>query len=64
MTKQDALRFALVAALATGLAACRESEQGRPLELTPGVYSGKQDEKLSEDQRDALRERSRYQARD
>ncbi|MCH9808312.1 MAG: hypothetical protein K0U74_11320 [Alphaproteobacteria bacterium] len=61
MTKYNALRFALIAALATGLAGCRESEQGRPLEHTPGVYTGKKDQKLSDEQREALRQRSRYQ---
>ncbi len=61
MTKHNVLPIALVLALSTGLASCRESEQGRPLEHTPGVYSGKQDQKLSEEQREALRQRSRFQ---
>lgn len=59
--RSAALRLGLVFVLATGLAACRESEQDRRLWLEPGVYTGEKDEKLSERQRDALRERARLQ---
>lgn len=63
MFKSVALRLSLTLILACGLSACRESEQGRPTEFTPGVYKGKPDQKLSEDTRKALRERSRHQGR-
>lgn len=62
MSFKTAMRVGLVLALTAGLAACREAEQGRPLSQTPGVYTGKKDEKLTDQQREALRERARLQA--
>lgn len=61
MNQATALKFGLILALAAGLSACRESEQGRPLKLEPGVYTGKKDAKLTEQQVEALRERARLQ---
>ncbi len=55
--------LALAALVATSLSACREAEQNRPLALEPGVYKGKQDEKLSEETREQLRERTQLQGR-
>ncbi|KUO57662.1 MAG: hypothetical protein APF80_07595 [Alphaproteobacteria bacterium BRH_c36] len=61
MKHATGLKIGLILALAAGLAACREEEQGRPLSFEPGVYSGKKDEKLSTEQTEALRERARLQ---
>lgn len=61
MKQAAALKFGLILAVAFGLAGCREGEQNRPLTHQPGVYSGKKDEKLTEQQTEALRERSKYQ---
>lgn len=61
MNHATTLKIGLILAVAGGLAACREEEQGRPLSQQPGVYSGKKDEKLTEQQTEALRERSRLQ---
>ena len=47
--------------LAAGLAGCREEEQDRPLHLDKGVYSGKADTGLTEDQRRALERRGQLQ---
>ncbi len=46
---------------ATGLAGCREEEQDRPLHLDKGVYSGKADTKLTDDQRRELERRGQLQ---
>lgn len=43
---------------ATLLGGCRSEEQGRILSYKPGVYLGKTDEKLSDEQNRALRERA------
>lgn len=51
----------LTGVLATGLSACREDEQNRPLTHTPGEYTGKADEKLSDSTREQLRERALLQ---
>lgn len=44
------------------LGACREGEQGRPYNLTPGVYMGKADTSVGAGTLTALRERALYQA--
>lgn len=51
----------LVAVFAAGLAGCRESEQDRPLNYHKGVYGGKPDTELSEDQLRELRHRGQSQ---
>lgn len=51
------LKGAIAVLFASGLAACREEEQNRPLTHTPGVYSGNIDEKLEDPVRKELRER-------
>lgn len=51
--------FALVLVLPA--AGCREDEQGRPLHFEKGVYGGSEDETLTQQDRDALRERAREQ---
>lgn len=56
-----AIKLALVCVLAAGLVACREDEQNRPLSQTPGQYTGTKDEKLSDADRDRLRDRARLQ---
>jgi hypothetical protein len=61
MMQGAAFKFVLASALAVGLAACRETEQGRPLYHEPGVYKGKPDTKLDEQQREVLRQRTRRQ---
>ncbi len=43
------------------LSACNEEEQGRQLNFEPGVYQGNEDTQLTQDQRDALRARSKMQ---
>ena len=61
MTQGAAFKTVLASVLALGLAACREDEQGRPLYHKPGVYKGQPDTKLDEQQRETLRQRTRYQ---
>ncbi len=51
----------LVAVFAMGLAGCRESEQDRPLGYEKGVYGGKPDTALSDEQRRDLQHRGRNQ---
>ncbi len=63
MKQATALKVGLILTVAIGLAACREGEQGRPLSHEPGVYSGKKDEKLTDEQVKELRQRSSYQGR-
>jgi hypothetical protein len=51
----------LALGMAIGLAGCREEEQGRAMHLEKGVYSGKSDTELTEEQRRALEQRGRLQ---
>lgn len=44
------------------LGACRDGEQGRPYNLTPGVYVGKADSPVGAGTLTALRDRALYQA--
>ena len=53
--------FAALTAAGLFLSACNEEEQGRKLDFKPGVYQGNTDTQLTQDQRDALRMRSRMQ---
>ena len=43
------------------LAGCRYEEQGRPLAHDKGTYQGRPDPGLTDDVREALRERARQQ---
>jgi hypothetical protein len=55
-------RIALVALTLAGalaLGGCREAEQDRPLTYEPGTYLGQEDESLSAETLDTLRERGR-----
>ena len=61
MMQGAALKSILALALALGLTACREEEQGRALYHEPGVYKGQPDTKLDEKQREVLRQRTRRQ---
>lgn len=45
--------------LAAGLTACREPEQGRAFVHEKGVYGGQQDDPLTEDAQERLRQRQR-----
>lgn len=47
-----------LAGLVFALQACREDEQDRPLVYDKGTYQGQADEKLEQDQVDALRQRA------
>jgi hypothetical protein len=47
----------LALVLAAGLTACRQSEQDRPLQFTPGVYLGQADEKLQDSRVRELQQR-------
>jgi hypothetical protein len=47
-----------LAGLVLALQACREDEQNRPLVYDKGTYGGQVDEKLEQDQIDALRQRA------
>jgi hypothetical protein len=52
----------LALAVAAGLlAGCNEAESGRPLTYEKGVYKGKQDEPLSGEAREQLRQRMSIQ---
>ncbi|MDJ0931408.1 hypothetical protein [Breoghania sp.] len=55
------LKIAALAAMAAGLASCRDHEQGRPLHYEQGTYGGKADTPLTEEQQRALRLRGRMQ---
>lgn len=44
--------------LATGIVACREDEQGRPMTKQKGVYEGPVDEKLAIERLEDLRQRA------
>lgn len=50
-----------VIALLVGLAACRESEENRPIKLEKGNYQGPADQALTEEQQRELRARGRLQ---
>lgn len=54
---------AIAAMTAAGLllSACNEEEQGRTMSFEPGVYQGNKDTQLTQDQRNALRARSKMQ---
>lgn len=54
-----AAMIAMVAAVV--LSGCREEEQNRELHLEKGVYSGQPDTGLTDEQRDALKQRGRLQ---
>ncbi len=60
MSRQTGLLIGLMIA-ALAISGCRESEQDRPLSFEPGVYQGKQDEKLNEQELDRLRQRGAMQ---
>lgn len=47
-----------LAGLAIMVQACREDEQDRPFVYDKGTYQGQADEKLEQDQIDALRQRA------
>jgi hypothetical protein len=47
-----------LASLAVVVQACREDEQDRPFVYDKGTYQGQADEKLEQDQIDALRQRA------
>ena len=47
-----------LASLAVVVQACREDEQDRPFVYDKGTYGGPADEKLGQDQVDALRQRA------
>jgi hypothetical protein len=47
-----------LASLAVVVQACREDEQDRPFVYDKGTYQGPADEKLEQDQIDALRQRA------
>jgi hypothetical protein len=47
-----------LAVLAFAVQACREDEQDRPFVYDKGTYQGQADEKLEQDQIDALRQRA------
>jgi hypothetical protein len=53
---------AVAGVLVAGLGACREEERHRPLSYEKGVYNGPQGTALNEEQRKALRLRTRGQA--
>ena len=44
------------------LAGCRDHEQGRPLMHAKGTYQGQPDPGLSEEARNALRQRGQHQS--
>jgi len=60
--RRTAARRAMVILALAGLAlmvqACREDEQDRPFVYDKGTYGGPADEKLEQDQIDALRQRA------
>jgi hypothetical protein len=53
-----ALPALALAVLVLALQACREDEQDRPFVYDKGTYQGPADEKLEQDQIDALRQRA------
>jgi hypothetical protein len=54
--------FLAIAAVAVGTSACREEEQGRPLNYDKGTYLGKSDTSLNSEQLRELTSRSRLQS--
>ena len=52
----------LVISLAFGMSACREEEQGRPLNYEKGTYLGKVDSSLNNEQLRELNSRTRFQS--
>lgn len=58
---KSALILAIVA-VAVGTSACREEEQGRPLNYDKGTYLGKSDTSLNSEQLRELTSRSRLQS--
>lgn len=58
---RNALACLLISAFAMGLASCRESEQDRPLIYHNGVYGGKPDTELTDQQRRELQLRGQNQ---
>jgi hypothetical protein len=55
------LKIIGVIALLAGLAACRESEENRPIKLEKGSYQGPADQALSDEQKRELRSRGNLQ---
>ena len=55
--------FLVAGVVAAGLAlgACRENEQGRPLNYQKGKYAGKPDTELSAEARRSIQDRVRHQ---
>ena len=51
-----------IAAVAVGTSACREEEQGRPLNYDKGTYLGKSDTSLNSEQLGQLTSRSQLQS--
>ena len=51
-----------ITAVAVGTSACREEEQGRPLNYDKGTYLGKSDTSLNIEQLRGLKSRSRLQS--
>lgn len=51
-----------ITAVAVGTSACREEEQGRPLNYDKGTYLGKSDTSLNSEQLRGLTSRSRLQS--
>ena len=62
LRKMTVLAFS--ALLIVGLGGCREEDRNRPLASEKGVYSGSTGTKLTDEQLQMLRQRSRYQAGD
>ena len=55
------LNLSLLVVMAVGVAGCWESEREVPIVQKKGVYQGKEDTKLTHEQREALRHRMAYQ---
>lgn len=52
------IAFAVIIASGVTLSACREEEQGRPLEFQKGTYGGAPDTQITEETRRKLRARA------
>ncbi len=52
----------LIISLTSVLSACREEEQGRPLNYEKGTYLGKMDSSLNNEQLRELNSRTRFQS--
>jgi hypothetical protein len=59
VSKTGLALLALLGVLAA--AGCRENEQGRTLDFKKGQYQGQADQKLSDDDQKALRQRAELQ---